>query len=404
MIINKSWPKSPTITWITRSTLDYRIPVFSELDKLCNNQLHLIISEKWTPNRVLDKIYNLLNDRAHILKGEIGFGYGKPSERMANQGIRVPYQPNLIKTIIDTKPDLIIGDGFFQWTYANLLVRIIKCIPLVICYERTHHTERNAQWYRTLYRKFIIRWIDAICCNGILSAEYTKWLGMPYNFITEGHMVADIKGIQDIIQNIDKNMINKLKESFNSKGIIFLFVGQLIKRKGVHQLLEAWCSFEDQKFGEGTLVIIGTGPEEKSLKMFVEDHSLKYVRFLGSVDYEKIPLYYSASDVFIMPTLEDNWSLVVPEAMACGLPILTSIYNGCWPELVNQTANGWFFDSLNTKDILRCLLNCVNSKNTLDLMGKLSLDIVTNYSAEKAAKEIYRAGELAAVRRYKSKI
>ena len=61
-----------------------------------------------------------------------------------------------------------------------------------MCYERTHHTERNAQWFRIAYRKFVLRWIDAICCTGILCSNYVKSLGFKEDKIAFGHMVGDI--------------------------------------------------------------------------------------------------------------------------------------------------------------------------------------------------------------------
>lgn len=63
---------------------------------------------------------------------------------------------------------------------------------------------------------------------------------------------------------------------------------------------------------------------------------MRSVHFLGKIPYQEVYKYYGIADVFVLPTLEDNWSLVVPEAMSCGLPVATSIYNGCHPELVKR--------------------------------------------------------------------
>ena len=69
-----------------------------------------------------------------------------------------------------------------------------------------------------------------------------------------------------------------------------------------------------------------------------------------------------------MPTIEDNWSLVVPEAMACGLPVATSIYNGCYPELVNKNLNGMVFDTFNMHTIIDTL--AFFHKHDLKAMGE----------------------------------
>ena len=99
--------------------------------------------------------------------------------------------------------------------------------------------------------------------------------------------------------------------------------------------------------------------------------------------------YYRISYVFIIPTLEDNWSLVVPEAMACGLPIACSIYNGCYPELVKQNINGRTFDPLVEESIIETLAYF----HTKDLkrMGEQSVEIEKAYNPENTADNIINA-------------
>ena len=119
------------------------------------------------------------------------------------------------------------------------------------------------------------------------------------------------------------------------------------------------------------LVIVGDGPERERLENQVQAAGLKSVYFEGAVDYDYMASYYAAADAFVIPTLEDNWSLVVPEAMACGLPILCSKYNGCWPELV-QERNGWVFDPLDPQDTLRGMKACIERGPELPGMGNSS--------------------------------
>jgi len=91
---------------------------------------------------------------------------------------------------------------------------------------------------------------------------------------------------------------------------------------------------------------------------------LDFVRFAGRVHYGDMPAYYAACDALVMPTLEDNWSLVVPEAMAAGKPVLCSVHNGCWPELVHDGENGWVFDPLDRDATARVLLTASRSLRT----------------------------------------
>jgi glycosyltransferase involved in cell wall biosynthesis len=340
-------------------------------------------------------LVDILGERAIILQGEFVIGTDKPSSKEANSTFRIPLQYGLLSKIKETKPDVLIGDGFFQWTIYALLISTWKKIPIVVCYERTAHTERNAQWFRKLYRKFALKYVDAVCCNGKLSLEYTMSLGYSKRKITTGHMAADNRNLEFQAKQTSQSDIIKHKINWQTEGIVFLFIGQIIHRKGVQHLLEGWKMFENAFAGKGTLVLVGAGDMQEQFISLADKSGLKNVKFVGHVDYSKIGSIYAAANVFIMPTLEDNWSLVVPEAMSCGLPILTSVYNGCWPELVKKGKNGLTFDPYKPTEIFKSLEYCVQNKIRLKDMGEFSKSIVKQYSPEKAAASILRTCNLA---------
>ena len=352
--------------WVTRSFLDYRVPVYRALSELLDGQLTLIYSRDVVPERVWRKVETALGGRAVGLQGEWRIGRKVVVDRTANSAIRIPFQPGLNREIRRWRPDVMIADGFFQWTYAVLLERARRGVPLVVCYERWSHTERRAQWYRRLYRRVALRFVDAICCSGQLSGEYVRSLGWPEARITFGHMAADTDGLARASSTVPREARQLLRDKFRCEGVVFLYVGRLVPRKGMRQLLDGWAEFEQRKACSATLLIAGDGPERPHLEQFASARGLGRVRFLGNVDYDQLAVFYAAADAFVMPTLEDNWSLVVPEAMACGLPVLCSKYNGCWPELVQEGRNGWVFDPLDPQDIVRCLDACVRASGTAE--------------------------------------
>ena len=382
------------ITWVTRSFLDYRIPVYEALDKLVSENLCLIFSKEYVPERVYAKARKTLGERAIGLSGEWKIG-SEDRGGFANSKLSFRFHPALLKIIGQTKPEVLIGDGFFKWSFAALLHRLLRQVPLVICYERTFHTERNAQWYRTLFRRAVVKATDAMCCNGKLSEEYCQWLGMDPGRITYGHMVADTKGLARKASDVHSIMVQRLRSECQISGTLFLYVGSLSPRKGVEQLLKTWALFEAKHGNGATFMLVGDGELRNELEEFCKERGLKGVRFVGTVDYEKVAEYYAAADVFIMPTLEDNWSLVVPEAMACGLPVLCSKYNGCWPELVHDGINGWVLDPLKPDDILRVLELCIDNRKKLKSMGEQSREIGSHFSPENAAKSILEACTIA---------
>ncbi len=387
------------VAWITRSFLDYRVPVYHAFDQLTHGNLYLLYSGDYVPARVQQKTRQHLGDRAVGLRGEWKIGR-EDRLYMANRNLSFRFQPGLLKAIRKIQPKVMVCDGFFKWTFPALIYRIFTGTPLVILYERTFHTERSAQWFRTFYRGLVLRFTDAMSCNGMLCRNYSEWLGMPSSRITIGHMAADTEAMASKAKNVSPIQIQRLRTELTAgpETLILLYVGRLIRSKGLKELIEGWASLyrSDIRTQQTTLVLVGEGPEETNLRQQVRDLHLQNVHFAGAVDYDKLEPYYAAANAFIIPTLEDNWSLVVPEAMACGLPILCSKYNGCWPELVHEGRNGWVFDPLNQRDIVRCLALCLEKgKDGLQYFGKNSKQIIEHHNPKMAAHAIHRACMLA---------
>ena len=119
---------------------------------------------------------------------------------------------------------------------------------------------------------------------------------------------------------------------------------------------------------------------------------MENVHFTGTISHDSLPNYLAISNVLIIPTLQDNWSLVVPEAMSCKLPIICSKYNGCWPELV-KPENGWVFDPLSKESFVNILKQVVHDEKRWQTMGRASLGIVQGYTPEKIAKGLHKNGK-----------
>jgi glycosyltransferase involved in cell wall biosynthesis len=208
-------------------------------------------------------------------------------------------------------------------------------------------------------------------------------------------MVADSEKLVEAFELVSVAGVDALRQKFGKPELVFLAVGRLNERKGIRELIKGWSLIEQNSNEKLMLIIIGKGPLEKELKTLTKNLNLKGVIFYGSVDYNDIARYYAVADVFVMPTLEDNWSLVVPEAMACGLPVICSKYNGCYPELIEPGKNGWIFDPLDKEDTFQALKKCVESKLKLKQMGEKSKKIISHHTPQHAAHAILDACNIA---------
>jgi glycosyltransferase involved in cell wall biosynthesis len=232
-------------------------------------------------------------------------------------------------------------------------------------------------------------------CNGKLSAEYSASLGMKRNRIFIGGNPAESESIRNKCKRIGESERQHMRDKFRLTRPVFLYVGCMIERKGISELLRGWEAYKNQNSNQGSLLLVGDGNKKDSLQRLVKERELQNVCFAGEVDYDDIAKYYACADVFIIPTLEDNWSLVVPEAMACSLPIACSKYNGCWPEMIRNGENGVVFDPCKPEDVVNTLKFFTDRQGVLASMGKLSQSIVKQFTPQRAAEAVLKACELA---------
>jgi len=380
------------ITWVTRSFLDYRIILYKKLADMPDVEFTLLSSTEHTPDSVREKAREALGGKVQFLVGEKCFGKPYSPEQRSNSARRVFWQPGLSEKIMATRPDVVITDAFNHWTLPVLNLRRKHSFKHIVCYERTAYTERNASWLKRKFIKFVGRWIDAVHYNGILCHDFLRQLGYPEDKLKPGNMTVDVEKLSAQCASVSKEECQalKLKYGISSIETVFLFIGQLIPRKGLRETILGWKTWIQKNPNvQATLLLVGDGPQESELKTLCKQENLDNVIFAGRSSYEDIPKFLAMSDVFIIPTLEDNWSLVVPEAMSCGKPIICSCYNGCWPELVHENENGWIINPLDEQNIVSVLDKAYNSRDYYKQMGEKSCKLVKLFSPLEIASSIF---------------
>lgn len=377
---------TPKILWVTPWFGNYRVPVYSYLNQYSNGNFHLICLKEDTSDLVRDKLKKQLGDHLTILSGEKRLTFGNGKTTFANSNFVLKWQPGLYRAIKQQKPDLVIVEGFGSWAPKAVLYSFLHRKKLCIFYERTSYIERHTPWILTMYRRFVNRFANAYLVNGTLTEEYLKnTIHVKHKHITKGCMCADSYELAKGVANFSTEQKEELKNELQlSPGLTFLFVGQLVERKGIQQLLEAWTA-HIANHPHDNLLIIGQGYLHDEL--IAQYGPAQGIHILGGIGYDKIHKYYAIADVFFMPTLEDNWCLVLPEAMACGKPVGCSIYNGGTCELIKDGENGYSFDPYNQLSILSALDNFHHAD--LKAMGQRSIEIESHFTPDKAAQRIY---------------
>lgn len=161
---------------------------------------------------------------------------------------------------------------------------------------------------------------------------------------------------------------------------IVVSVGQFIYRKGFDVLLNAWakCSKNYE------LYIIGS-EVTKEYQEIQNKLKLDNVYFEGFKTKEELRKYYKAADLFVLPTREDIWGLVINEAMAEGLPVITTEKCVAGLELVKNDENGYIVPVDDTDSLAEKITKILEDEQLCERMGKNSLEKIRNYTIEKMA-------------------
>lgn len=162
---------------------------------------------------------------------------------------------------------------------------------------------------------------------------------------------------------------------------VVLSVGQFIPRKGFDVLLEAAIGLPRDI---GFYFVGGTPTEE--YEAFVRAHALENVHFVGFQSKEELKRYYRAADVFVLPTREDIWGLVVNEAMAEALPVVTTTRCVAGLELVREGENGYLVPRCDSEALREAISRAFADPRRLAKMSIAALETIRSYTFEEMVK------------------
>ena len=131
-------------------------------------------------------------------------------------------------------------------------------------------------------------------------------------------------------------------------------------------------------------IIGGNGSEYLEL---VREYDLDNIEFVEFLNKDKLREYYLAADLFVLPTREDIWGLVINEAMACGLPIITTTNCIAGLELVVDDENGYLVEVEDDEALAERIQRILSNNDLKDSMSINSLKRIKDYTIEEMAKK-----------------
>ena len=192
---------------------------------------------------------------------------------------------------------------------------------VVVSTHSIYHFPSSGIYHK--FAKFIFSSAHAVLCLSKQSVEEVIQLGVTKEKVKQFTYWIDL----DVFKKIpNSKKILGWKEKF-----VVLFVGRLIPEKGVRQLLDASSLWNENI----TLAIAGVGPLEAEIKKHAKKS--RNIKFLGNISNDRLPLYYCAADILIVPSVhEEGFGRVILESLACGTPVVAS-NRGAIPEALDKS-------------------------------------------------------------------
>lgn len=211
-------------------------------------------------------------------------------------------------------------------------------------------------------------------------ANKEKCFHYPFTSIHEADIIKKVQ-----TQEEKKLVRNKLYENVSEDKFIILSVGSIEYRKGFDILIKSVRYLSSNV----EIYIIG-GEATENLKKLMFELSVTNVHFLSFMPFEKIKKYMEYADAFVLPTRWDIWGLVVNEAMAAGLPVITTERCVAGVELIKPGENGYIVPAENPEILAEKINILVENQEILQNMSINSRETSSQYTIEKMV-DVYAA-------------
>lgn len=279
--------------------------------------------------------------------------------------------------LLEGKYDLIHGQGIWLPLYHKMCKIACKHkIPYLMTprgalepwcyYDKDFFKRIKKRIAMKIYQRKDIQAADCILTTADMEANNLRNLGFtnPIAVIPNGIETKDYPcRSQESLANCKKQVI---------------FLSRLESKKGIEILIDAWMKVHE-RFSDWNVIIVGNGDERyiNTLKAQITSNKLTdCVRILPPAFGQEKYRLYTESQLFVLPTHSENFGMVIAEALACGVPVLTT--QGTPWKILEEKNVGWWIE-LSQQNLETTLIQALSlSRETLFEMGQRGSDMVRN--------------------------
>ena len=331
---------SRRVTLITNIPTPYRIPLFNELNALLlqhGANFKVIFAALGYPRRKWGI------DMAQCKFPWVALNSGRLPSR-DREGAVFTYS-GLGRVLRGEGQSTIIVSGFSLATTRLWLYSFFRKLRYFIWSGAVERAGRPDSWLQRCQRRLVLSRASGCIAYGSRAKDYLVSLGVVPSQVSIAINTVDTEFFRSISDEI-KNHRGKQNASQE-----LLYVGELSQRKRVDLLLTAVAQVAKSRNGF-LLRLVGTGEEETNLRELTRNLGIeRNVVFEGFRQKVEIAELAARANCFLFPTGFDIWGLVLVEAMASGLPCISSVQAGATSDLIKDGVTGFAVDFEKTEEV-----------------------------------------------------
>jgi glycosyltransferase involved in cell wall biosynthesis len=249
----------------------------------------------------------------------------------------------------------------------GLIAASLTGIPIVSTVHGWTSDSFKLRSYEMLDRFCLKRFDYVVCVSNRLYEEFSQ-LGIPVKRLVYIPNAVSLPIISPCQRDISRKLLGVISEEK-----IIIAVGRLSPEKGLDTLLTAFSN----QFGSDhavRLILVGDGPEKAALTLLANRLSIaEQVVFSGFIP--DVTTYYAAADLFVLSSHTEGFPMALLEAMAWGLPVLTTAVGGI-PDIVQDGVNGYLIPPGDEKHLASAMGNILNHNSLSETMGQMARQTV----------------------------
>ena len=302
--------------------------------------------------------------------------------------------PAIVRELRENHYDALLVNGHNHATYLlSIFAAKVLGIPVLMRCETHLGLQRSA--LRRAIRKPLMSFLynqlcDACLPIGTLNKEFYLSHGVAEERLFTVPYAVDNEYFIAAAAKFARQPTLRRELGLPADKPVILFASKLMPRKRPMDLMRAFGRLRASGT-DAALAFVGSGEEEGALKDYVREKQLPDVHFFGFQNQSELPKFYSAADVFVFPSENEPWGLVLNEVMCAGLPVITSREVGAAADLVREGENGFMFEAGKVAELTGCLSRVIGDPGIRKRLGDESLRIIKGWDYESCLIGIAKA-------------